>query len=233
MFCDRDTITEAERMDELRGKLEGFKQKKVLKMTRRAKWENWRKTQEMFYKKTSTNYTKWDMFESDEESEPETEAIVPKDDPQFQAMEADITQRGKVRREAKLKAKGMKELGNAALKKCLYKTARKHYTEAIETQRDLLPGYTNRALCYIKLEQWQECIDDCTRVLEYCEVFDDGYDKQPDLAYKGAIRRAQAHRGRLDFEEALNDLKLAESILPKETDPAKLRELYIADQEHE
>jgi len=53
------------------------------------------------------------------------------------------------------------------------------------------------------------------------------------LAYKGAIRRAQAHRGRLDFEEALNDLKLAESILPKETDPAKLRELYIADQEHE
>ena len=36
-------------------------------MTRRAKWENWKKTQELFYKKTSTNYHKWDMFESSEE----------------------------------------------------------------------------------------------------------------------------------------------------------------------
>ena len=37
------------------------------KKERRAKWENWKKTQEMFYKKTSTNYNKWDMFESSEE----------------------------------------------------------------------------------------------------------------------------------------------------------------------
>ena len=36
----------------------------------------------MFYKKTSTNYHKWDMFESSEE-EVETDPIVPKDDPQF------------------------------------------------------------------------------------------------------------------------------------------------------
>jgi tetratricopeptide (TPR) repeat protein len=34
----------------------------------------------MFYKKTSTNYNKWDMFESSEEEE-ETDPIVPKDDP--------------------------------------------------------------------------------------------------------------------------------------------------------
>ena len=52
-------------MDELRGKLEEFKETKAKKLTRRAKWENWKKTQEMFYKKTSTNYNKWDMFESD------------------------------------------------------------------------------------------------------------------------------------------------------------------------
>ena len=87
----------------------------------------------MFYKKTSTNYYKWDMFESDEEEEPETEPIVPKDDPQFKAMEKDIEDRGKKRRADKKKAKELKELGNEALKKCLYKTARKHYTEAVET----------------------------------------------------------------------------------------------------
>lgn len=43
-FCSRDTITEAERMDDLRGKLEDFKTNKVKKMTRKAKWENWKKT---------------------------------------------------------------------------------------------------------------------------------------------------------------------------------------------
>jgi hypothetical protein len=34
-----------------------------------------------------------------------------------------------------------------------------------------LVGYSNRALARIKLEMWQEVIDDCTRVLEYTEVF--------------------------------------------------------------
>lgn len=41
----------------------------------------------MFYCKTSTNYNKWDMFESSEESEEEKDPIVPENDPQFKAME--------------------------------------------------------------------------------------------------------------------------------------------------
>jgi hypothetical protein len=37
----------------------------------------------MFYCKTSTNYNKWDMFESesDPDDKEEQEPIVPKDDP--------------------------------------------------------------------------------------------------------------------------------------------------------
>ena len=54
---------------------------------RRAKWENWKKTQAMFYCKTSTNYNKWDMFESDSEEKEEEAPIVPENDPQFKAME--------------------------------------------------------------------------------------------------------------------------------------------------
>jgi hypothetical protein len=50
---------------------EAYKLRKAKKLTRRAKWENWRKTQEMFYKKTGTNYHKWDVFESDESTEEE------------------------------------------------------------------------------------------------------------------------------------------------------------------
>ena len=85
-------MTLEERMDELKDKVVEFKQKKASKMTRRAKWENWKKTQELFYKKTSTIYHKWDMFESSEE-EIETEPIVPKNDPAFQAMEQDFEER--------------------------------------------------------------------------------------------------------------------------------------------
>jgi hypothetical protein len=80
--CGKDTMTPEERMEELKDKVHEFKQKKAHKMTRRGKWENWKKTQELFYKKTSTNYHKWDMFESSEE-EIDTDPIVPKDDPQF------------------------------------------------------------------------------------------------------------------------------------------------------
>ena len=54
---------------------------------RRAKWDNWKKTQAMFYCKTSTNYNKWDMFESNSEDSVEEEPIVPKDNPEFKAME--------------------------------------------------------------------------------------------------------------------------------------------------
>lgn len=39
-------------------KLEEVKEKKRIKMERKAKWNNWLKTQAMFYKKTSTNYKK-------------------------------------------------------------------------------------------------------------------------------------------------------------------------------
>ena len=82
--CGKETMTLEERMDELKTKLEEHKQKMFKKKTRRAKWENWRKTQELFYRKTSTNYNKWDMFESSEEEEdPNAAPIVPKDDPNF------------------------------------------------------------------------------------------------------------------------------------------------------
>ena len=179
-------------MAELRDKLEEHKVKKARKMERRAKWENWKKTQEMFYKKTSTNYAKWDVFESDSEDEiPEEEKdpIVPENDPAFKAMEADFEDRAKKRRRNRKEANELKDKGNDCMKRGLYKSANHHYSQALENCRDMLPLYTNRALARIRLEMWQEVVDDCTRVLEYCEVFDDGYTKQRDLCYKALSRR--------------------------------------------
>jgi hypothetical protein len=68
-------------MEELRDKLVDYHANIKHKKERRGKWENWKKTQALFYCKTSTNYNKWDMFESDGTSEDEKDPIVPKNDP--------------------------------------------------------------------------------------------------------------------------------------------------------
>lgn len=134
---------------------------------RRAKWENWKKTQAMFYCKTSTNYNKWDMFESDSEEKEEEEPVVPENDPQFKAMEQDFKDRKQRRIRDRKLAEDLKAKGNDATKRGLYKSAKHHYTEAMEHKKDMFILYTNRALVCLKLEEPQLAIDDCSRVLEY------------------------------------------------------------------
>jgi tetratricopeptide (TPR) repeat protein len=104
-------------------------------------------------------------------------------------MEADMLDRKKKRLRDLKEAEELKVKGNEALKKGLYKSANKHYTDALELKKDLLPLYTNRALARLKLEDFTGVIDDCTRLLEYNEVFNDGFTKQRDLCFKGFMRR--------------------------------------------
>lgn len=99
--------------------------------------------------------------------------------------------------------------GNDALKRGLYKSAMHHYSEAINQKKDFLCIYTNRALAALKLEDIPQAIDDCTRVLEYSEVFDNGYHKQPDLCYKALMRRGQALKFQRDFKMAIADFNEA------------------------
>jgi hypothetical protein len=85
------------------------------------KWENWKKTKAMFWKKTSTNYDKWDNFTDSEDEfaaiEKNAEPIVPKNDPNFRALEKDIDERhAKLLKDLK-KANELKELGNKDLQK--------------------------------------------------------------------------------------------------------------------
>jgi hypothetical protein len=117
-------------MQELRQRLEEHKESQARKKMRRAKWDNWKKTQAMFYCKTSTNYNKWDMFESesDPDEKEEMEPILPKNDPTFKAMEADLNDKKKKRQIDKRKADELKNKGNEAFKRGLYKSARHHYS---------------------------------------------------------------------------------------------------------
>lgn len=131
----------------------------------------------MFYKKTSTNYHKWDVFESSESDDEDKEPILPKDNPAFKAMEQDINDRSFRRKRDKKAANICKDRGNEMMKKGLYKTANVAYTEGLEKARDFLALYNNRALARLKLQMWQEAVDDCTRVLEYNLAFNEGFEK--------------------------------------------------------
>ena len=204
-------------MTSLRGQLEEYKKKEARKKMRRAKWENWKKTQAMFYCKTSTNYNKWDMFESDSEEPQEEEPVVPEHDPQFKAMEQDFKDRAQRRKRDRKLAEELKAKGNEATKRGLYKSAKQHYTEAMQHKKDLFILYTNRALICLKLEEPQQAIDDCTRVLEYQEVFNDDieenkYKKEPDLCYKALMRRGQALKFQRDFKLAKADFEEAKKL---------------------
>lgn len=65
-------------------KVEEFKKNKIVKTERKKKWELWKKTKAMMWKKSSTNYTKWDVFTSSSEDESEkVDPILPKNDPNF------------------------------------------------------------------------------------------------------------------------------------------------------
>jgi hypothetical protein len=93
------------------------------------------------------------MFESNSEDSVEEEPILPKDNPEFKAMQQDFNDRDKRRKRDRLAAEALKAKGNDALKKGLYKSAKHHYTEALELKKDLLALYTNRALVCLKLEE--------------------------------------------------------------------------------
>jgi tetratricopeptide repeat protein 12 len=93
------------------------------------------------------------------------------------AMEQDFKDRAQRRKRGRILAEELKLKGNEAMKRGLYKSAKHHYSEALDNKKDVLVLYNNRALACIKLEEMQQAIDDCSRVLEYCDVFDEGYHK--------------------------------------------------------
>ena len=70
-------------------------------------------------------------------------------------------------------------------------------------------------------------------MLEYNEVFNDGFIKERDLCYKGFMRRCQALRGMKDYELALKDLEEAKKLYPEDKDVEKIHKLTLEDIELE
>eukprot|EP00071_Canis_lupus_P049264 XP_022282821.1 LOW QUALITY PROTEIN: sperm-associated antigen 1 [Canis lupus familiaris] len=91
--------------------------------------------------------------------------------------------------------KNLKEEGNQCVKDKNYKDALSKYSECLTINNKECAIYTNRALCYLKLCQFEEAKQDCDRALQ----IDNGN-------VKACYRRALAHKGLKDYQKSLNDL---------------------------
>ncbi|XP_065082949.1 protein unc-45 homolog B [Ochlerotatus camptorhynchus] len=92
-----------------------------------------------------------------------------------------------------------KERGNEEFKNGYWDTAITWYSKAIELgakHKDLPVFYKNRAAAYLKLDQFEQAADDCTKSLDCCP-------NDP----KALFRRSQAYESLERFEEAYRDLR--------------------------
>ncbi|XP_011787349.1 PREDICTED: sperm-associated antigen 1 [Colobus angolensis palliatus] len=91
--------------------------------------------------------------------------------------------------------KALKEEGNQCVNDKNYKDALRKYSECLKINNKECAIYTNRALCYLKLCQFEEAKQDCDQALQ----LDDGN-------VKACYRRALAHKGLKNYQKSLNDL---------------------------
>lgn len=101
-----------------------------------------------------------------------------------------------------------KNQGNECVKKGDFRKAAAFYTEAIRLNKFDPVFLTNRALCYLKLQKYHECIEDCTIAIQL--------DSKSVKAY---YRRMLAYEQlKINLNEALSDCQTALEIEPKNTD---------------
>jgi len=103
-----------------------------------------------------------------------------------------------------------KHNGNKAFVKGNYELAIKRFTEAIELTPESHILYSNRAVCYLKLGQWEKALEDSTRCVELKDDFAKGH-------YRRGLSLIELGR----LEEALAAIKEAFDIEPEDEDIKK------------
>lgn len=63
----------------------------------------------------------------------------------------------------------------------------------IDANRSFKALWLNRALCYIKMNKFEKAIHDCTEMIEYMNIMEDGYEKSKKMAVKALLRRSLAY----------------------------------------
>jgi len=205
-------------------KLDVFKEEKAKHKWRKDKWNRWKKSQALLGKSRFINYKAWEYWEPDTDSEEEGDPIVPRDNPEFLAMEADLKDRKRKQFDKAKTAEKCHQRGNQSMTEGDFVGAIEHYDEGLEYRRDCKALWTNKALAELKVFRWHDAIASCNKVIEYSEIFEDGFKKSADANFKAFTRRAQALRGLHRWDDALNDLEDALAICPRNKEAQDLLE---------
>lgn len=137
---------------------------------------------------TGNYYKKWDNFDVDKELE---------------NVDYAVEQSKKTDKLLKLKqALTLKEMGNEYYKKGFYKKALTEYTKSLSYDYNVTT-LTNRALTWLKLDMYTECIQDSTKAI--------GMDRK---CIKGYWRRAVAKAKLKDFKGSMIDFEAALVLEP-------------------
>jgi tetratricopeptide (TPR) repeat protein len=226
-------MTQASRREELMGKVETFKEDNARHKWRKDKWLRWKKSQAILKRSRNINYKAWEYWEPDTDSENEGDPIVPRDNPEFLAMEADMKERQKKGSEKKKTAEKCRQRGNQCMKEGDYVGAIEHYDEGLEYNRSSKALWTNKALAELKVFRWHDAVASCNKVIEYAEIFEDGFTKSADSCFKAFMRRASALRALHRWSEALADLEDAVRLFPKDKEARELHAKTKAADEEE
>jgi len=141
---------------------------------------------------SSWDYAAWDKFDVDkvcEEMDTQNESNINVDDKSVNECSNDDLQSNQ--------SEGLyeKNLGNALVQKQKWAEAILRYTRAIEYYNKDPVFYANRALCYLKTNEFKLAISDCT------------YSLKLDITYvKAYQRRSAAYMAIKMYDEAIKDL---------------------------
>eukprot|EP00438_Fugacium_kawagutii_P009191 Skav234283 [mRNA] locus=scaffold2271:15408:22113:+ [translate_table: standard] len=96
--------------------------------------------------------------------EEEGDPIVPRDNPEFLAMEADLKDRKRKQCDKAKTAEKCRQRGNQCMTEGDFVGAIEHYDEGLEYRRDLKALWTNKALAELKVFRYHDAIASCLDV---------------------------------------------------------------------
>lgn len=108
-----------------------------------------------------------------------------------------------VKTSAQADAQEWKKKGNDCVKANDFSKAARYYTEAIRWYKFDPAFFTNRALCYLKLQKYPECIEDCSIAIHLDET-----------SVKAFYRRMQANEALGNVRDALTDCETVLRLEP-------------------
>ncbi|CAD8196322.1 unnamed protein product [Paramecium pentaurelia] len=117
----------------------------------------------------------------------------------------------------------LKKKGNDYYCNANYQQAIVMYTEALQLIQDNVVLWLNRAISYIKLNQFHQAIEDCSKVLEIANQGNNSLKANNDNCFKAYLRRAFAFLKINQFALALSDIEQALIIDPKDLEAEKLK----------